>query len=211
MPILFQRRAAALCVACAVAARASRAHAGAPPPCIAATLSANNNILVVNDLVYDDPDETHARRPRTSTFRVLQRYVDINEGLRMNGPNAYWAGFLWSVVFTSDGKTPLISCRYTLVTDDGEFLVLIGDFFGPVALSIYRRRDHPGLPFGGPGPDHSVLIRQIPLLDLWPPEHIPRMINDHTPLWFASGTFVFSLQVTFSASSREGLWSERLP
>ena len=81
---------------------------------------------------------------------------------------------------------------YTLVTDDGEFLVLIGDYFGPAALSIYRRRDHPGLPLGDPGPDHGVLVRQIPLLDLWPPEHIPGMINDHTPLWFASGTFAFS-------------------
>ena len=36
------------------------------------------------------------------------------------------------------------------MTDDGEFLVLIGDYFGPAALSIYRRRDHPGLPFGDP-------------------------------------------------------------
>ena len=192
MPILFRRGAAVLCAVCAVAATASRAHAGPLPPCIAATLSANNNILVVNDLAYDDPYETHARIPRTSTFRVLRRYVDINEGLRLNGPNAYWADSIWSVVFTSSGKTPLIACPYTLVTDDGEFLVLISDFFGPAALSIYRRRDHPGLPFGGPGPDHGVLIRQIPLLDLWPQEHIPVMITDHTPLWFASGTFVFS-------------------
>src|SRR5882757_394255 len=115
MPILFRRDVAVLCAFCAVAATASRAHAGPLPPCIAATLSANNNILVVNDLAYDDPDETHARIPRTSTFRVLRRYVDINEGLRLNGPNAYWAGSLWSVVFTSSGKRPLIACPYTLV------------------------------------------------------------------------------------------------
>ena len=101
-----------------MAAMTRGAHAGALPPCIAATLSANNNILVVNDLAYDDPDETHARIPRTSTFRVLQRYVDINERLRLSGPNAYWADSLWSVVFTSNGKTPLIACPYTLVTDD---------------------------------------------------------------------------------------------
>jgi len=177
---------------CAVAATASRAHASAPPPCITATLSANNRILVVNDLTYDDPDATHARRPRTSTFRVIPRYIERNEGQRLNGPNTPWSGSLWSVVFTSGGRTPLILCSYTLVTDDGEFLVLISDGFEP-ALSIYRRRDHPGLPLGGPGPDHGVLIRQIPLHDLWPPEHIPVMITDHTPLWFASGTFAFSL------------------
>jgi hypothetical protein len=52
------------------------------------------------------------------------------------------------VVFTSSGKTPLIACPYTLVTDDGEFLVLIGDFFGPAALSIYRRRIIPGFLLG---------------------------------------------------------------
>jgi hypothetical protein len=189
---LFRRGAAVLCAVCAVAAAASRAHAGPLRSCISATLSANSNILVVNDLTYDDPDETHARMPRTSTFRVLRRYVDPNLGVRLNGPDAYWADSLWSVVFTSSGKTLPTACPYTLVTDDGEFLVLIGDFFGPAALSIYRRRDHPGLPFGGPGADHGVLIRQIPLLDLWPPEHIPGTITDHTPQWFASGTFVFS-------------------
>jgi len=192
MPILFQRCAAALCAVCAVAATASCAHAGPLQPCITATLSADNRTLVVNDLAYDDPDETHARTPRTSTFRVLRRYVDLNEGLRLNASNAYWADPLWSVVFTSGGTTPLIACPYTLVTNDGEFLVLIsGGFFGQAALSIYRRRDHPGQPFGGPGPDNGVLIRQIPLSDLWPKEQIPRAIEDHTPRWFASGTFAF--------------------
>jgi hypothetical protein len=43
-----------------------------------------------------------------------------------------------------------------------------------------------------PGPDHGVLIRKIPLNELWPPEQIPEMITDHTPQWFASGTFAFS-------------------
>jgi hypothetical protein len=170
----------------------ARAHAGPPMPCIVATLSPNGGILVVNELTYDDPDETHVRYFQTSTFRVLRRYVDINEGLRLNGPNAYWAHPLWSVVFTRSGKPPLIGCPYTLVTDDGEYLILVGDFFQQTALSIYRRRDHPGQPFGGPGPDHGVLVRQIPLSDLWPPERIPETMTDHTPQWFASGTFAFS-------------------
>jgi hypothetical protein len=147
---------------------------------------------VVNELTYDDQDESHARYPRTSTFRVFRRYVDLNEGLRLNGPNTYWADPLWSVVFANSGKPHLIACPYTLVTDDGEYLVLVGSFFEQAALSIYRRRDHPGQSFGGPGPDHGVLVRQIPLLDLWPPEHIPEIITDHTPQWFASGTFEFS-------------------
>ena len=53
---------------CAVAAMTSGARAGPMPPCVTATLSANNRILVVNDLTYDDQDETHVRHIRTSTF-----------------------------------------------------------------------------------------------------------------------------------------------
>jgi hypothetical protein len=80
------------------------------------------------------------------------------------------------------------------VTDDAEYLILIGGGFlgDAAALSIYRRRDHPGQPIGGPGPDHGVLVRQIPLHDLWSEEQIPQMITDHTPQWFARGTFAFS-------------------
>jgi hypothetical protein len=35
-------------------------------------------------------------------------------------------------------------------------------------------------------------VRQILLGDLWSQEQIPQMITDHTPQWFASGTFAFS-------------------
>jgi hypothetical protein len=169
------------------------ANAGPLLPCIGSTLSANGSILVVNDVTYDDQDDSHARHFQTSTFRVLRRYVDLNEGLRLNGPDAYWAAHpLWSVAFTSSNEAQIIACSYALVTDDGEYLILVGGgFFGQAALSIYRRRDHPGQPFGGPGPDNGVLIRQVPLSDLWPKEQIPRGIEDHTPRWFASGTFAF--------------------
>jgi hypothetical protein len=170
---------------------ASSAHAGPLMPCIRATLSANSRILVLNELTYDDPDQTHPRYPQTSTFRVLSRYTDPNEGHRLNGPDAYWADALWSVVLTS--RERVIACQYALVTDDGEYLILVGrGYLDGVALSIYRRRDHPGQPFGGPGPDHGVLVRQIPLHDLWSREQIPQIITDHTPQWFASGTFSLS-------------------
>jgi hypothetical protein len=142
---------------------------------------------VVNDLTYDD----QVRHIQTSTFRVLHRYVDPNEGLRLDGPDAYWTNQLWSVVFTSTDK-PFYppSCPYTLVTDDGEFLILVGP--DAPALSIYRRRLHPGQPIGDPGPDHGVMVRQIALSDLLPPEHIPTMFTDHTPQWYGGGTFAFS-------------------
>lgn len=175
-----------------IAAIAPPAYGGPLMPCVSATLSANGSTLVVNELTFGDPDVTHGRMPRTSTFRVFHRYSEVNEGLRMNGPDRYWTDPLWSVVFDSSDGSPVPACPYLLVTDDGEYLIFIGSRFERSALSIYRRRDHPGQPFGGPGPDHGVLVRQIPLSDLWPPKQIPEVITDHTPQWFASGTFAFS-------------------
>jgi hypothetical protein len=168
------------------------AHAGPLLPCLTATLSAQGHILVLNDLTYDDPDETHGRRPVTSTFRVLRRYVDLNEGLRLNGPSSYWADALWKVVLTNDRRSPFSACSYTLVTEDGEYLILVGGEIGGQALTIYRRRDHPGQPFGGPGPDHGVLIKQISWSQLFPSETAPVMFTDETPQWYAGGHFVFS-------------------
>jgi hypothetical protein len=107
----------------------------------------------------------------------------------MNGPDVHFANPIWSVVLTNSD----LACPYTLVTDDGEYLILVGGAFAfRDVLSIYRRRDHPGRPIGGPGPDHGVLVRQIPLSDLWSPEQIPESMTDHTPTWFANGTFAFS-------------------
>lgn len=111
----------------------------------------------------------------------------------MNGPDVHFAGPIWSVVLTKSDREPMMGCPYSLVTDDGEYLALVGGAmaFGDI-LSIYRRRDHPGGSSGGPGPDHGVLVRRVPLSDLWTPEQIPQMVTDHTPSWFASGTFAFS-------------------
>jgi hypothetical protein len=193
MPTFDQRGSAILLAVSALVATTSSAHAGPMIPCIVATLSANGSILVVNELTYDDPDESHSRHVTSSTLRVLRRYVDLNEGLRMNGADVHWAHLIWSVVSTNSDREGMIACPYTLVTDDGEYLILVrGAFAFQNVLSIYRRRDHPGRPIGGPGPDHGVLVRQIPLSDLWPTEQIPVNITDHTPAWFASGTFAFS-------------------
>ena len=86
MKILFGNLTAAI-LHCAVVFTTRDAHAGAMIPCIVATLSANGSILVVNELTYDDPDKSHSRHVTSSTLRVLRRYVDLNEGLRMNGPD----------------------------------------------------------------------------------------------------------------------------
>ncbi len=169
------------------------AHAGPLPPCVTATLSASGKILVVNELLLDPPEkaETYGQKVRASSFRVLRRHVEINDGLRVDGPDAYWTDPLWSVVFDSSDIPPLVACPYTLVTDDAEFLIFVGDYDG-TALRIYRRRDHPGQPRGGSGPDHGVLVRVIPLSELWPADRIPVVITDEMPHWYGGGTFAFS-------------------
>lgn len=199
-------RASSFALACAVSVglQCTPAHAGALLPCFAATLSAHANILVVNDLTFEDQDETHGRKIKTSTYRVIRRYSDPNEGLRLDGPDTYWADPLWRVVFTNDGKSPFVACSYTLVTDDGEYLVLVNGQFGDDALTIYRRRDHPGQPFGGPGPDHGVLVRQVSWSELFPYERAPKLFVGGDPEWFAGGRFAFSsdnLSLIYKATS----------
>ncbi len=81
---------------------AIQAHAGPMPPCIAATLSSNGNILVTNELTVDDPGPTHLQKVTRSTFQVFSRYVPVkgvNDALNFDGPNAYWNFRLWSIVF----------------------------------------------------------------------------------------------------------------
>jgi hypothetical protein len=92
------------------------------------------------------------------------------------------------------------------VTNDGEYLIFIHDWFARTALSIYRRRNHPGQPFSGQFPDHGVLIRDIPLSEIWA-EHMPHTvlettITDHTPQWYAGGTFAFSGNQTLIHKTR---------
>ena len=166
------------------------AKAGAMPPCISATLSANGNVLVLNELTLSGR-VGDIQKVESSTFWVFRStYRDLNNGLRVNGPNKYWAYPFWEMVFTTkDGKSPV--CSYALVTDDAEYLVLIGINVNYAALSIYRRDD--GMrPTGSVGPPSGVLVRQVLLSDLSPEVKVPQLMTDHTPQWFAGGAFSFS-------------------
>jgi len=80
-----------------------------------------------------------------------------------------------------------------MITDDGEFLVILSLHTFDSALRIYRRRDHLGDPMRK-GPDHGVFIRDVPLKDIWPPSKLSglQIITDESPQWFVGGTFEFS-------------------
>ena len=167
------------------------AYAGPLLPCLSSTQSANGKVLVTSTLSFDDPDETHPRTIVSSVYQVYRRYTDPNEGLRLNGPNAYWAGAFWKVEFRRNSKSFAVACSYILVPDDGEYLVFVGS--GPLgnAFTIYHHRSHdPSL-----GPlvsQQGELVREIKLAELWPSDSADNIWTDHTPQWFAGGVFAFS-------------------
>jgi hypothetical protein len=82
----------------------------------------------------------------------------------------------------------MLSCPVSLITDDGEFLILLPDVWGiNSAIRIYRR----------PGQGHNgVPVRDIALKEIWPPEKLQERsfmsITDETPDRFAGSTFDFS-------------------
>ena len=167
------------------------ACAGPMLPCMTSTQSADSKVLVTSTLSFDDPDETHPRTIVSSVYQVYRRYTDLNEGLRLNGPNAYWADPFWKVEFHRDARSFAVACSYILVPNSGEYLVFVG--LGPAgnALTIYHHRPHdPSL-----GPlvsQQGQLVREITHADLWPSDPRDVIWTDHTPQWFAGGIFAFS-------------------
>jgi len=169
--------------------------AGALMPCVKASSSASGNFLVVTTMEYQSAD---AHKVQQVTLDIFPKETFINAKDRVVSPSTFWNNSpLWSVVLNSANSRPWVpACPVSLVTDDGEFLVIIGSdvVAGGSPLRIFRRRDHPGKPFGGQGPDHGVLVRDIPLNQLWPAGKLSEasVITDESPEWYAGGTFVFS-------------------
>lgn len=171
--------------------------AGPLPQCIGATLSADHHVLVINEMTFDDPDETHVRKVTGSTFHVLDQIREPNSGLRMSGPNLYWPsgelGAGWSVRFSSSKSAGVPACPYVLVTNDAEFLILLENSPAQIALRIYRRREHPGQRLIDKSPDHGVLIRTVPLSEIQPASSPLQMTwTDHTPEWYSRGDWTFT-------------------
>jgi hypothetical protein len=189
-----------LLVLCPILACAPRAIAGPLAPCVKAVSSSNGNFLVITEIQLEPGKEIVAGQPmpiQQVSLRVFPRERFINEKDRLVAPATFWTDLTWeqwSVVFDLR-KTPHISsCPLSLITDDGEFLVIVnGGFQG--SLRIYRRQDHRGSP-AGEGPDHGVFIRDVPLKELWPPGRLAALHfstqTDHSLQWFAGGTFEFS-------------------
>jgi|HubBroStandDraft_6_1064221.scaffolds.fasta_scaffold327465_2 hypothetical protein len=169
------------------------ALAGALPPCIKAVSSNNGKFLVISDVLLE-PENQNAARARQVSLQVFPKETFINAKDRLSAPATYWTNWpQWSVVLDSRNTHPVPACPLSLVTDDGEFLILLNEHAMDSAFRIYRRRDHLGDPVRE-GPDHGVFIKDITLREIWPAGSLSnvQIVTDETPQWFAGGTFEFS-------------------
>jgi len=181
---------------CLVPLLALPAVAGPLFPCVKAVSSKNGNFLVLID-VQPEPGQGNAQ---TVLLQVFPKENFINTKDRLAAPASYWTDWMrWSVMLDAHRiQNEPQPCPLPLITDDGEFLVLlrVGPAFSGegAVLQIYRRRDHLGDPVRE-GPDHGVFIKSIALKGIWPPDKFGANTaawDDETPQWFAGGTFEFS-------------------
>jgi hypothetical protein len=173
-----------------------RALAGPPAICTKAASSGNGNYLVITQTEFEPSASSIARKARRVTLEIVVSEVIVYGKNTIPGPGTRWLDTVeWSVILNSHHMRPLSACPLVLITNDGEFLVLVGKTTDSWALQVYRRRDHPGEP-AKKGRDHGVFIKAIPLKDLWPRDEFDEWENaihtDQSPEWFAQGTFSFS-------------------
>ena len=174
---------------CIAAAGGLTATAGPLFPCVRAVSSPNGNFLVVVDT---------ALEPRKISLNIFPRENFNNETQQLLATTTHWTDSAsWAVILDPAHIHNEPECPLPLITDDGEFLILLqtGPAFAQDAVvRIYRRRDHPGSALGE-WPDHGVFIKGVALATLWSPAQLAEvgeLWSDGTPEWFAGGTFKFS-------------------
>ena len=172
------------------------ALAGPLFPCVKAVSSNNGSFLAISE-VRLEPELGKTARVQQVSLQVFPKENFINAKDRLTSPAIYWTNWVqWSVVLDSSNEHPVPACPLSLISDDGESLILLNIHAAGStgsALRIYRRRDHHGDPVRE-GPDHGVLIKDITLGEIWPPDKSANVeiVTDETPQWFAGGTFEFS-------------------
>jgi hypothetical protein len=148
-------------------------------------LESSGSFLAITDAEFPHPLPAMADRV---TLQVVPKETFANDtNHKVASPNTYWNGSDWrgwSVQLTK-GDAFMSSCPVSLITDDGEFLILLDRFGLNSAIRIYRRAEqgHKGVP-----------VRDIALKEIWPAEKLQEQgfITDETTDWFAGSTFDFS-------------------
>lgn len=177
-------------------------------PCVKAVSSENAASLVISNIQHEPllGEKVIARRIQQFSFEVFPNEKHINAKDKTMARATFWADESWAQwgivlnarehanwAFTS-------SCPLPLVTDDGEFLILLATVPAVSVdwgvLRIYRR-DRTAQDI----PSHGRLIREIPLKEIWTPPILTwqsaatkeTTSDGETPEWYAGGTFAFSL------------------
>ena len=170
------------------------AVAGQPLQCPAAA-SSNGNFLVLTD-VQVEHGQGHAVKVQRVSLQVFPKEQFLNT--RLTVPATYWTDWpRWDVVLDSAAMHNEPKCPMALITDNGEFLILlrIGAVSGEDAVMQIYRWDHGYEPASGNVGNHGVLIKAIDLKEIWSPDKVAANTGywtDETPEWFARGTFEFS-------------------
>jgi hypothetical protein len=167
--------------------------------CIKAASSRNGGFLVLMNMQLDAPqnnDPGPARRIRQVSFEMFPKVDFTNAKDKLTAPGEYFSDGSWvqwgvQLDLRNSRDWPFASsCALPLVTDDGEFLVLLAQSPALSAdmavLRIYRRdRTNKKIPSDG------QIISEIPLKTFHIPLE-PNCCDDETPEWFAGGSFDFS-------------------
>jgi hypothetical protein len=131
----------------------------------------------------------------SAQFTVMMKTDFVNDSQKISAPVSYWGDWPWAVVLdVNQANVVFTSCAVPLVTDDGQFLILLatGAVFDS-ALRVYRKGDYSSERMQD-GTVKGVLVRDIKLEELWPATKIDRSRPwmDNTPEWFAGGSFDFA-------------------
>lgn len=151
------------------------------------------------DMQLDPPQSKDglARRIRGFSFEIFPKENFINAKDKMTAPAAYWTDWAqWGVALDSRTATDqafTLFCPLPLITDDGEFLVLLAAMPALSAdfeiMRIYQRNRT-----SREIPSHGRLIKEILLKEIWNPLRLRSLngFDDASPTWYAGGTFVFT-------------------
>ena len=171
------------------------ASAGAAPPCVKAVSSKNGHFLVITNAQLVPLSEDHYRVEKVA-LEVFPKETFINAKDRPESGESYWTNAVyWSVVLDYTDSQPISPCPLSMISDNGQFLIILNQFVaeGMTALRIFQWKHEAGEPVGVDR-DRGVLVRDIPLSDVWPANELPtaRLITDGTPEWYAGRKLEFS-------------------
>jgi hypothetical protein len=121
------------CVPIQILSFALPALAGQLNTCVKGSNSSNGSFLVLVDTRLDPPQPSEGvmRRIRGFSFEIFPKEKFINPGERLMAPGTYFSDWTqWGVALDSRNATDSLftsSCPVPLVTDDGEFLILLAE------------------------------------------------------------------------------------